>query len=122
MAKEKWELCIELMVQGGLKQRAIAKKLNVDEDTITNWKKNPEFAAELDRQMRLRFGDYAGMALNAIIDLAQNAESGSVRLQAAKDLLDRAGYKPEDKVQVDGTLDTEKTKLDDLIQQMRGGD
>ncbi len=122
MAKEKWGLCIELMVQGGLKRYEIAKKLNVDEDTITNWKKNPEFAAELDRQMRLRFGDYAGMALNAIIDLAQNAESGSVRLQAAKDLLDRAGYKPEDKVQVDGTLDTEKTKLDDLIRQMRGGD
>lgn len=119
MAREKWALCIELMVQGDLKRYEIAKKLKVDEDTITNWKKNPEFAAELDKQMRLRFGDYTGMALNTIIDLMQNAESGSVRLQASKDLLDRAGFKPEDKVQVDGTLDTEKTKLDDLIRQMR---
>jgi hypothetical protein len=42
------------------------------------------------------------MAVNAaemIFELAQSAESETVRLTALKDILDRAGYKATDKVE-----------------------
>ena len=40
------------------------------------------------------------MALNILSDLAQNAESESVRLGATSDLLDRAGFRPVDRYEI----------------------
>ncbi|MCI7099855.1 MAG: terminase small subunit [Lachnospiraceae bacterium] len=42
--------------------------------------------------------------------------------KAALELLGKHLGMFKDKVEISGTLETEKTKLDDLIQQMRGGD
>ena len=42
--------------------------------------------------------------------------------EKALELLGRHLGMFKDKLEVSGTLETEKTKLDDLIQQMRGGD
>lgn len=39
-------------------------------------------------------------ALAALRKLVDTADSDSVRLSAVKDILDRAGYKPRDKVDV----------------------
>lgn len=39
-------------------------------------------------------------ALTALRKLVETADSDSVRLGAIKDILDRAGYKPRDKVDV----------------------
>ncbi|MBS6645876.1 MAG: terminase small subunit [Clostridiaceae bacterium] len=50
-------------------------------------------------------------------DSAENKD----RLSAAKDFLDRAGFKAVDRMELSGSLENEKTKLDDLLQQMRGG-
>lgn len=44
------------------------------------------------------------------------------RVNVAKDFLDRAGFKPKDKVELSGGLDAEKTKLDDILKQMGVGD
>lgn len=41
------------------------------------------------------------------------------RISAAKDLLDRAGFKAQEKVELTGQLET--SKLDDVIKQLRGG-
>lgn len=42
------------------------------------------------------------------------------RLSAAKDFLDRAGFKAPEKMEVKGHLDTGQQKLDDILHQLRG--
>jgi phage terminase small subunit len=48
-------------------------------------------------------------AINNIILLAEQAESEAVRLNACKDLLDRAGYKPTEKMETEVTHVQEKS-------------
>jgi hypothetical protein len=40
------------------------------------------------------------MTLNILSDLAENAESESVRLGATRDLLDKAGFRPVDRLEI----------------------
>ena len=47
------------------------------------------------------------------------AESEQVQLAAAKDILDRAGYKSSEIIQLDGTLRTSE-KLADVFRQIGG--
>lgn len=42
------------------------------------------------------------------------------RLVAARDFLDRAGFKPPDKISLSAELETEKSKLADLTAQLWG--
>ena len=42
-------------------------------------------------------------AITGLQELINNADSDSVRLSAIRDLLDRTGYKPTEKIQSDGT-------------------
>lgn len=42
------------------------------------------------------------------------------RLSAAKDFLDRAGFKAPEKMEIKGHLDTGQQKLDDILHQLRG--
>ena len=49
--------------------------------------------------VRAYIKSHAKMAADNMVELANNAESESVRLNANKDILDRAGYKPEDETQ-----------------------
>ena len=46
------------------------------------------------------FAEIAPRALNILSDLAENAESESVRLGATRDLLDRAGFRPVDRHEI----------------------
>ncbi|MEH7086776.1 terminase small subunit [Neobacillus drentensis] len=62
-----------------------------------------EYIDELEKERRERIQSrLAGMAEKAtemLFELAQNAESESVRINALKDILDRAGFKPTDKLE-----------------------
>jgi phage terminase small subunit len=62
-----------------------------------------EYIEELQKERReLIQNRLAGMAEKAaemMFELAMNAESENVRVNALKDILDRAGYKPTDKVE-----------------------
>jgi phage terminase small subunit len=74
--------------------------------------KKPEVAeflaqqeAELKRDLRERFAEEAEMAFETVVKIAQGISPPGVKkpsartvLDAAKDLLDRAGYKPTDKI------------------------
>ena len=51
--------------------------------------------------MAERFADKAPSALNTINELMLNSDSDAIRLQASKDIMDRAGYKPKDKVSIE---------------------
>lgn len=118
MLKPKQKKCIELMVKGDMTQAEIARELKISEQTICNWKKDGEFAGELERANRLVISSLVPRAISKTAALL-NAENEQVQLAAAKDILDRAGYKPQDKIQVDGTIKTSE-KLADVFRQIGG--
>lgn len=103
MLKPKQKKCIELLVEGQMTQREIAQEINVAEKTISVWKSNPEFLSELENAMRLSIRSLATKAKNTMASLL-TSDSDNVRFQAAKDILDRAGFKPQDKIEVEGNI------------------
>ena len=107
-----------MLVCGSYKQAQIARELKISEQTICNWKnKDEEFAAELSKHLRISLKTLVPKAVKTIEDLLES-ESDNVRLSAAKDILDRTGFKPSDNINVNGTIVAEQSKLDDLIKQM----
>ena len=118
MLKPKQKKCIKVMISGTKSQAEIARELKISEQTICNWKKDGEFAAELERANSLVIYSLVPKAINTIAALL-NAESEQVQLAAAKDILDRAGYKAQEKLTVDGVLHTSE-KLADVFSQIGG--
>jgi len=58
-----------------------------------------QFAFEIEERTRKMIQDCVPGALSQLKSLSEGAESESVRLGAVKDILDRAGLKPADKIQ-----------------------
>ena len=58
-----------------------------------------QFAGEIAEETRKGIVDAVPGALAQLKELAYKAESESVRFQAVKDILDRAGLKPVDKIE-----------------------
>ena len=56
-----------------------------------------ELSGEISEELRSSFMNAAPNALSILMDLAENSASDSVKFQAAKDLLDRAGFRPVDR-------------------------
>ena len=56
-----------------------------------------ELSAEISEELRSSFMNAAPKALSILMDLAENSTSDSVKFQASKDLLDRAGFRPIDR-------------------------
>lgn len=54
----------------------------------------PGSASHIKRQIQNRLLETAPQALTEIVDLFRHANNESVRLAAAKDVMDRAGFKP----------------------------
>lgn len=118
MLTAKQQKCIEMLISGNYKKQEIADDLKVTVQTLCNWEKNTEFIEEYEKANRDAFRKLVPKARQKIADLL-NAKNEQVQLAAARDILDRAGYKAESKVQVEGSLTTETTKLNDLIEQMK---
>ena len=59
-----------------------------------------ECADEISDELHRNFAEIEPRALNIITDLAENAESESVRLGSTRDLLDRAGFRPVDRHEI----------------------
>ena len=99
MLNSKQKKCIELMVPGDRTQREIAEVIHVSEATICNWKKNEEFKSEYTSALKNSMKDVAAKAFNTEAALLK-AKSEMVRLMAAKDILDRAGFKPDENINI----------------------
>ena len=54
-----------------------------------------ELSSEIAEELRSSFMNAAPKALSILMDLAENSASDSVKFQASKDLLDRAGFRPQ---------------------------
>ena len=57
-------------------------------------------ANEITEELHRNFAEIAPRALNIPSDLAENAESESVRLGATRDFLDRAEFRPVDRHEI----------------------
>ena len=57
------------------------------------------FAEDIEKQIKKMVQDAVPAAFDVVTRLAQTAASEPVRLAAAKDILDRAGYKPSEKIE-----------------------
>lgn len=123
MLSEKQMQCISLMVTENKTQKQIAKELKITEQTICNWKKDKEFKNEIEKNIKENFGS---LALEAQKELKELLKSNNeyIKMQAVKDILDRAGYKPVEKREIKD--DTEKTKkidaISDILNQMQSAD
>lgn len=117
MLKPKQKKCIEMLVSGTMTQADVAAALKVSEQTICNWKRNDEFAAELKAANRLVISSLVPAAVQRTKALL-SADSEAVQLAAAKDILDRAGYKPQDNIRLHANIVSEK--LADVFKQIGG--
>ena len=62
------------------------------------WKLKKELAIEINKRMLEKFVDKAPVAFNSLVSLMKDSESDTVKLQAAKDIMDRGGFKPSDRL------------------------
>ena len=99
----------------------VAKKAGYkDTHTLRNQacKLRRECADEITDELHRNFTKIAPRALNILSDLAENAESESVRLGGAtRDLLDRAGFRPVDRHEIvkEKTVEELNTQLVSLV-------
>ena len=120
---DKQEKCITLIVTTNKTQKQIAKEIEVSEKTICEWKKQKEFKDAIDKNIKENF---SSLALDAQKELKKLLKSNNeyIRIQAVKDILDRAGYKPVEKREIKD--DTEKTKkidaISSILNQMKSAD
>lgn len=99
------------MITSNKTQKQIAKEIQVSENTICEWKKDNEFKEEIKRQMKENFGSLAIEAQQKLKKLL-NSRNEFIQIQAVKDILDRAGYKPVDKAEV--TTEAKVELVDDV--------
>ena len=116
MANFKMEKAVYMTVFTKLTQRDIASELDIDESTISRWKKTEKFKSMQTKVEHEFLGSMVPEALRALKGLLE-AESESVRLNAAADVLDRCGFKPTNKMEISG-LEAEQSKLDSLLEQL----
>ena len=100
MLKPKQVECLKLMMQNPkISGKELAETLNVTEKTISQWKnKNTEFQDEYNTLVRSKIQYAATQALEKQIDLLKSRNDMVAHL-AAKDLMDRAGFNPVEKVE-----------------------
>lgn len=91
---------IKLLLEGKSQQQT-ADEIGVNRNTIGNWLRNDEFRDEYNKQLLDLMNTLAGEALAHIASLMRNASSESVRLNASKDILSRAGFDATSKSKVE---------------------
>jgi putative ATPase subunit of terminase (gpP-like) len=101
MLSAKQEKCLKLMIEGNLTQKEIASQINVSEKTISSWKRQEEFMQEYDMLMQKSIKSIAAKAFRTQTNLL-DSKNDMVKYLVSKDILDRAGYKPDDNINING--------------------
>lgn len=120
MLSENQIQCINLMVTENKTQKQIAKELKITEQTICNWKKDKEFKEAIEKNIKENFGSLALDAQKELKNLLKS-KNEFVKMQAIKDILDRAGFKPTDKVEHSGNIKSQHLSLLESINRQLGG-
>ena len=99
MLKPKQIKCLELMIRGDKTDKEIAEAINITQKTICDWKKNcKEFQDEYNSLMRNSLQYAAPKAFRKQMELLKSKNDMVAHL-AAKDIMDRAGFNPTDKLE-----------------------
>ena len=105
MLKPKQVKCLEIMLEKPkMKMKDIAAELNVTPKTISTWKKEQEFRDEYDANFRIKLQYASAKAFKKQVDLLDSPNE-MVAYLASKDIMDRAGYNPVEKVQQEVDMD-----------------
>jgi phage terminase small subunit len=75
-----------------------------------------QFSSEIDERMKRMIQDAVPGALAQVNDLVANAVSEGVRLNACRDVLDRAGFKPVEKQEISHV---ETSSIEELEQELK---
>lgn len=95
------------MIQGSMTDKEIAEAINITPKTICEWKKNnKEFQDEYDSLMRKSLQYAAPKAFRKQMSLLESKNDMVAHL-AAKDIMDRAGFNPIDKIDLNADVDME---------------
>lgn len=96
----KQNLAVALLASGK-KGCEVASELKVTPQTISEWKRQPEFVAELNklqmegiRAARTKIQQSATEAVDALLEIAKEAPNPDTRRRAAVDLLRLGGFEP----------------------------
>lgn len=96
---EKQELFVDLYVRSGGKVGLSAEKAGYADRSIgSKLLKDPKIIKRIQELTLEAIGVNAVSALHTVVKLSKSARSDYVRLEAAKDILDRAGYRPPERV------------------------
>ncbi|PTJ09092.1 DNA-binding protein [Staphylococcus simulans] len=93
---------IRIKNETDLSDKEIAIEINTPQPSISRWKTNGKFKAGLMAYQAHHLESSVPQALQTMISLL-NAKSELVKFQAAKDILDRTGYNPIEKQEVEHT-------------------
>lgn len=103
---------VKLMIETNLSQRDIAKELDVAEETVSRWKKRDDFKEKLREEQNNFLSELTRPAMRTMLELL-DSPSDYVRCQAAQDILDRTGYKPSDRVEIEAETVIIKDDIDE---------
>ena len=113
---EKQDKFIETYVlTGNATKAAIAAGYSEKTATIKGSQLKSQLHSEIQKEVQKMIADKIPASLKWLTDLAESAESESVRLGAIKDILDRAGLKPVDKVE---TTNIDQMSKDEIMREL----
>lgn len=93
---------IRLKNETDLAEGEIAAEIDVNRSTISRWKHNDKFREGFKGYQAEHLSKQVPKALQTMINLL-DAKSELVRYQASKDILDRTGYTPVERQQIETT-------------------
>lgn len=106
--QKKHKDAIGMLIAGDLTKEEIAAAVKVSRKTLYNWLENEDFAAaydeavaEQERKFRRRIANLTGKALDRQEKILDSSKNDIAAASVAADVLDRAGYKPDDKVSIE---------------------
>lgn len=111
---------IMLYLTGQYSQKKMGQIIGVSENTIRTWLLDPSVQLVIKEIQQREFAVIDGQlkalryqALDAMQELL-SSDMDNVRFQAAKDILDRGGHKPQQSIKVDKTITTLEQQLASL--------
>ena len=98
---------IELMIDGSMTKEEIAKIVKVSRTTLYNWLQDDDFneeleeqTAEIERLTRARIRKMTKKALDRQEKILDHSKNDMAAASVAADVLDRAGFGPEDNLNI----------------------
>ena len=115
------EFVAEFVKNGGnATQAALSVGVSEASARTIGYRLKMRLTADIDAEQREALKGYSSKALNQIQELAESAVSEKVKLDANKDLLDRAGWKPVDKSEVTEVNQWETASREELEAELLG--